>query len=77
MLKVVVQAIPTFSMSCFKLPIGLCYDIELMICKFWCVNVEIGGRYIGKKWEILCKPKSKGGMDFRELEKFNGPMLAK
>ena len=32
-LKAVVQAIPTFYMSCFKLLVGLCKDIEAMIHK--------------------------------------------
>ena len=33
-IKAVVQSIPTYSMGVFKLPIGLCKDIEVMIRKF-------------------------------------------
>ena len=35
MIKAVVQSIPTYSMSVFKLPVCLCKDIEVMIRKFW------------------------------------------
>jgi len=35
MIKAVVQSIPIYSMSVFKLPVGLCKDIEAMIQKFW------------------------------------------
>ena len=35
LLKPVVQAISTFTMGCFKLPLGLCSDIEMLIRKFW------------------------------------------
>ena len=33
-IKAVVQSIPTYSVGVFKLPIGLCKDIEAMIRKF-------------------------------------------
>ena len=37
--KAVVQAIPTFAMSCFKLPVGLCHglchEVEALIHKFF------------------------------------------
>lgn len=35
LIKVVVQAIPTYIMSCFKLPLGFCSNIECPIRKFW------------------------------------------
>ena len=33
--KAVVQVIPTFAMSCFKLPVGLCHEVEALIHKFF------------------------------------------
>ena len=35
LIKAVVQAIPTYTMSCFKLPVGLCSEIESLIRRFW------------------------------------------
>jgi hypothetical protein len=35
LIKSVVQAIPIFSMACFKLPRGLCLHINSMVMKFW------------------------------------------
>ena len=35
LIKVVVQAIPTYTMCCFKLPLGLCNEIEKLIRGFW------------------------------------------
>ena len=35
LIKVVVQAISTYTTCCFKLPIGLCHEIEKLIRGFW------------------------------------------
>ena len=35
LIKAAAQAIPTYAMSVFKLPIGLCDDMEKMIRNFW------------------------------------------
>ena len=35
LLKAVIQAIPTYIIGCFKLPLGLCNEIETLIKKFW------------------------------------------
>lgn len=35
LIKVVAQVVPTYTMSCFLLPKGLCDDLESMMHNFW------------------------------------------
>ena len=77
LLKAVVQAIPSYSMSCFKLPISLCHEIEVMVHKFWCGQRGERRKVHWVKWSKLCRPKNEGGMGFRQLQKFNNAFLAK
>ena len=77
LLKAVVQAIPTFAMSCFKLPVGLCQDIEMLINFFWWEQMRERRKIHWTKWDSMCKPKNVGGLGFKDLCKFNKAMLAK
>ena len=71
------QAIPTYTMSCFKLPKGLIKEIEVLIRKFWWGYRGEQKKIHWLSWEKLCLPKGEGGMEFRELSKFNDSLLAK
>ena len=75
--KAVIQAIPTYTMSCFKLPKGLINEIEALIRKFWWGYRGDQRKIHWVAWDKMCKPKGEGGMGFRELGKFNDSLLAK
>ena len=77
LLKAVVQLIPTFAMSCFRFPISLSQDIEMLICKFWWGQRGDRRKIHWKKWEVLCQSKMEGVLGFKDLCKFNEAMLAK
>ena len=77
LVKVVIQAIPTYTMSCFKLPKGLINEIKALISKFWWGYRGDQRKIHWIAWDKMCKPKGEGGMGFRELGKFNDSLLAK
>ena len=57
LLKAVVQAIPTYAISCFKLPITLGNNIEQLIRKFWWGHRGEQRKIHWLKWSTLCLPK--------------------
>ena len=77
LIKSVIQAIPTYSMSCFKLPKGLIQEIETLIHKFWWGYGGDNRKIHWVRWEHFCEAKDIGGMGFKEIEKFNDALLAK
>ena len=77
LIKVVAQAIPTYTMSVFKLPDFLCDEMTSMVRKFWWDQKEGRNKMAWLSWEKMCTPKKDGGLGFRDQKSFNIALLAK
>ncbi|XP_019181988.1 PREDICTED: uncharacterized protein LOC109177141 [Ipomoea nil] len=76
LLKSVAQAMPTFSMSVFLLPISVCTAIERVMNRYWWASGTDRGIH-WNAWDKLCVPKKHGGLGFKDLRAFNLAMLGK
>jgi hypothetical protein len=76
LIKSVAQAIPIFSMACFKLPRGLCQKLNALIRDFWWGSRKGQRRTCWVSWEEMTTPKFAGGLGFRDIELFNLALLA-
>lgn len=65
-------------MSTFELPSSLLDDLHRMMNSFWWRHgTDPKKRVKWETWEKLCRSKSEGGMDFRNLHLLNVVMLGK
>ena len=72
-----VQAVPTYTMSFFKLSNTLCYEMTSMVHKFWWGLTNERNKMAWLSWDKMCLPKDEGGLGFRDLKAFNLALLAK
>ena len=77
LVKAVAQAVPVFSMSCFKLPRGPCEHLNMLIRKFWWGAKDGNRKPHWVSWKTLTQPKGMGGLGFKDFELFNLSMLAR
>lgn len=76
LIKAVLQSIPTYIMSCFKLPGYLFNSIEKAIRQFWWGSAATRGMAWSSSGP-LCRSKAQGGLGFRDLRSFNLALLEK
>lgn len=76
-MKAVIQAIPTYSMSCLCLFVGLLSEIQKLMARFWWSNYKDRKCIHWQRWELLCHPNSSKGLGFKFLVAFNQAFLAK
>ena len=77
LIKAMALAIPTYTISCSKLPDSLCDEITNMIRNFWWGQRHEERKIPWISWEKLCEPKEGGGLGFKNLKLFNLALLAK
>jgi hypothetical protein len=77
LLKAIIQAIPTYTVSVFQLPKSLCKEINSMMGRFWWGAKENETKIAWMSWNHMGKAKAKGCMGYKDLERFNMVLLAK
>jgi hypothetical protein len=77
LIKAVMQSISTYVMGVFKFPFGLIDELEQIIRNFWWGDEENRRRMHWLSWEKLVRPRSQGGVRFRDLRVFNQALLTR
>lgn len=73
MIKAVAQALPVYIMGVFKLPAGLCDELTKMIRNFWWGAENGKRRTHWVAWDGMLRPKSRGGMGFKDRSRYHYP----
>ncbi|XP_058725614.1 uncharacterized protein LOC131596896 [Vicia villosa] len=77
LIKAVAQAIPTYIMSCYKLPESTCHEIETLLAKLWWGSRNGERKVHWLSWDKMARAKGVRGLGFRGVSDFNTSFLGK
>ena len=78
LIRIVVQALPTYSMGVFLIPPSVLEELKKMLNSFLWGSRREGHRVIHwQSWERLCVRKEEGGLGFHDLRLFKLALLGK
>ncbi|XP_015956845.1 uncharacterized protein LOC107481144 [Arachis duranensis] len=77
LLKAVGEAIPIYTLSCFKLPDSLISEIHSLLSQFWWGQKGSERRMAWISWDTMTRPRKEGGLGFKDLRIQNLALLGK
>ncbi|CAL9017859.1 unnamed protein product, partial [Prunus brigantina] len=77
LIQAVTASIPIYAMQTTKLPVSVCDDLDKLNRNFFWGGGEKKQKIHLCQWDLVCRPKSKGGMGFKKTAAMNQAMLAK
>lgn len=66
-----------YSMNCFKLPKGICEDINRVLTGYWWGSIDEKRKLHYVAWNRMSLPNKEGGLRFKDIEHFNTALLEK
>ena len=77
LIKSVLQSIPMYTFSYFKVPNTTCKNLDTIVRNFWWGHDQEVKNCIWFHWDKLCENRKEGGIGFRKFNLMNQAMLAK
>lgn len=77
MIKAVINAIPIYSMTCFKFPKATCQELDRMMSKFFWGSSITANTIHWNSWKSMTRAKDEGSLGFNDFAGFNDAFLAK
>ena len=76
-IKSVAQATPTYVMSCYFIPQGICKKLSAAVARFWWRTRANHRGLHWIAWDKICVPLDQEGLGFQDFRDFNLALLAK